>query len=261
VHWRRSAYHFGRHSVLELVFEAFGEDSARFGLFVAGFFATYKASERIIRHWRYQGREKETHDRCVPLAAGAIASAWLFLMDGDEAFRWTLSKYLAVRAGQCLANHIVSHLPAGCRKAASFGDVAVFGLSCAQLLYGHFVRPESLDPDYARFLTKITQVDPRWLEANTNGLRRGFADHEHVLDFVLLFDKINGKAAPDAMLQALLDAKPVPALPCEALHGGEGCPGHIARIWSGAFKEAVPMYFSLHLVPSLLFRLKHFISR
>jgi len=221
-----------------------------FGLFIAAFFATFKVSERLIHHWR-RGR----NDRWNALMAGALASTSLFIMDGDEGFRWTLSKYLAVRAGQCLLSHATRSLPQW-KPAFRFGNVLVFGLSCAQLMYGFFVRQESLDADYIKFLERFVCVDGRWIELNRQWLRQGMDARDSTVGLLASFEKIYTKDITPQLLHG--DFK---VIPCAALHPDHRCPRRVFQIWTNAFTGALPMYFSLHLIPSLLFRLKHFIQR
>lgn len=180
-------------------------------------------------------------------------------MDGDEGFRWTISKYLAVRAGQCLFSHATQKLPSW-QPAFRFGDAAVFGLSCGQLMYGFFVRQQSLDADYIKFMEKLVGVDSRWIELNRQWLRNGVDGQSDPLNLLASFEKINMKD-PTAQLSQYLSCTDLKALPCQALHPDYSCLHRVYDVWMNAFREVVPMYFSLHLVPSMLFRLKHFIQK
>lgn len=230
--------------------ESFGKETAKFGLFISLFFSSYKVSEKIISHWKIPNS---------PLLAGAISSLSFVVMSGEEAaFRWTLSQYLAVRALQCLYNHFIRLHPQF-KPFSYYGDVGLFALSSAQLMYGYFVRPGSLDPDYRGFVERITCTDKRIVEANRQFLRAGSGSLKgtDLLNLALLLEEVHSVQPvhlPYDLSQPLLSNSEISSFPCSALHFNEACPQRIINVWSSIFKQAFPMYFSLHLIPKLLFK-------
>lgn len=231
--------------------ESFGVESAKFGLFVSLFFSSYKLSEKIISHWKLPASS---------LLAGGIASLSFVVMgSGEEAsFRWTLAQYTAVRALQCLYNHFIRILP-HFKPFTYYGDVLLFALSSAQLLYGYFVRPGSLDPDYRGFVERLTRTDKRIVEANRQFLRAdtGVLNGPDLLNLALLLEQVHDISPSNLPLELatpLLQNSKLPSFPCAALHFDESCAESIFNVWSLIFKQAFPMYFSLHLIPRILFK-------
>lgn len=180
-------------------------------------------------------------------------------MSGEEAsFRWTVAEYVAVRAIQCLYNHFIRIAP-HFKPLTYYGDVLLFSLSSAQLMYGYFVRPGSLDPEYRAFVERLTCIDKRIIEANRQFLRgeTGILNGSGLLNLALTIEQVHNLSPSDLPTQLvipLLENSEISSFPCEALHFNEGCSERIFNIWSLLFKQSFPMYFSLHLIPKLLFK-------
>lgn len=233
----------------QLFKESFGKESAKFGLFISLFFSSYKVIEKIISHWNVPNS---------PLVAGAISSLSFIVMSGEEAaFRWTLAQYLAVRALQCLYNHFIQIHPQF-KSFSYYGDVMLFSLSSAQLMYGYFVRPGSLDPDYKGFVEKITCIDRRIIEANRQFLRSGTTlKGSNILDLALILEEVHSFSPhqlPDQISVPLISNSQISFFPCSVLHFNEICFERILNVWQLIFKQSFPMYFSLHLIPKFLFK-------
>ena len=230
--------------------ESFGKESTKFGLFVSLFFSSYKISEKIISHWKIPQSS---------LFAGGIASLSFLVMSGEDvSFRWTLSQYVAIRALQCLYNHFIRVNPQF-KPFTYYGDVGLFALSSAQLMYGYFVRPDSLDQDYRGFVERLTCTDKRIVEANRQFLKEnsGSLKGHELLNLALLLENVHSLSPsdlPDQLATPLLANAQISSFPCSVLHFDEACHERIFNVWSLIFKQATPMYFSLHLIPKLLFK-------
>lgn len=180
-------------------------------------------------------------------------------MSGEEAyFRWTVAEYVAVRALQCLYNHFIRIFPQF-KPLTYYGDVLLFSLSSAQLMYGYFVRPGSLDPEYRAFVERLTCTDKRIVEANRQFLRgsTGSLSGSDLLNLALTIEDVHNLSPSDLPNQIsipLLESSQISSFPCEALHFNEACSERILNVWSLVFKQTFPMYFSLHLIPKLLFK-------
>lgn len=208
-------------------------------------------SEKIISHWRIPQSS---------LFAGGIASLSFLVMSGEEAsFRWNLAEYVAVRSLQCLYNHFIRVHPQF-KPFSYYGDVLLFALSSAQLLYGYFVRPGSLDPDYRGFIERLTtRTDKAIVEANRQFLREntGILKGTDLLNLALLVENVHSiqpSELPEQLKMNLLENSHICSFPCSVLHFKETCYERIFNIWSLIFKQSIPMYFSLHLIPKLLFK-------
>ena len=236
--------------MLQLLKESFGKESAKFGLFVSLFFSSYKISEKIISHWRIPQSS---------FLAGGIASLSFLVMSGEDvSFRWTLSQYVTIRALQCLYNHFIRVHPQF-KPFSYYGDVGLFALSSAQLMYGYFVRPGSLDSDYRGFVERLTCTDKRIVEANRQFLRgnTGILKGPELLNLALLVENVHSLSPsdlPDQLAIPLLSNSQISAFPCSVFHFKEACHERILNVWSLIFKQSIPMYFSLHLIPKLLFK-------
>ena len=231
--------------------ESFGVESAKFGLFVSLFFSSYKLSEKIISHWNYQ----QVRFSPVP----SLPLSFVVMGSGEEtSFRWTLAQYTAVRALQCLYNHFIRILP-HFKPFTYYGDVLLFALSSAQLLYGYFVRPGSLDPDYRGFVDRLTRTDKRIVEANRQFLRAdtGVLTGPDLLNLALLLEHVHDISPSTFPLELA-----TPLLQNSKLSSFSLCstsfrwilPREHFNVWSLIFKQAFPMYFSLHLIPRILFK-------
>ncbi len=210
------------------------------------YFSSFKLTEQLICYWR-SGRK----DRWNALFAGAVASLSLAVMRGEEQFRWTLSQYLAMRAVQCLYNHLCRANP-HLKRFFYFGDVGLFSFSSAQLMYGYFVRPETLDLDYRKFVGRFAVVEEELVACGRQVYKNGRLELVALLTAAFTLPK----GAKIDFLQ--LEASK--SLPCTLFHLNCGCVERIISLWIRTFRQSAPMYLSLHLIPSLLFKLSHFIK-
>lgn len=246
-----------RIDIKSLFKESFSKETVKFGLFVSLFFSSYKVSEKIISHWNGPSS----------WLAGTIASMSLIVMKGEEAsFRWGLAQYVSVRAAQCLYNHLIRLNPP-LKPFFYYGDVALFSLSSAQLMYGYFVKPKTLDREYREFIERLTGVDGRIFEANGRFLREtkySNGNGMNLLNLALLLEEVhslNPLQLPLKISESLLKNETnLNYFPCEAFHYGEICWQRVFGLWRIIFQKSLPMYFSLHLVPSILFKMNKFFN-
>lgn len=219
---------------------------ARFGLFVSLYFSSFKLTEQLICYCR-KGRK----DRWNALFAGAVASASLAVLRGDEQARWTLAQYLAMRAAQCLYNHMCRAHPR-LKRFFYYGDVGLFSFSSGQLMYGYFVRPGTLDPDYKRFVERFADVNENIVARNRHVLRSGRLELYDLLVVALTLSGGSFELSRHEMAKTL---------PCSVFHSDSGgCVDRTVSLWLRTFRQAAPMYFPLHLIPMLVLKYRHFIK-
>lgn len=176
-------------------------------------------------------------------------------MEHDESFRWTLGQYLAMRAAQCLYNHLIRARP-NWKGLFYYGDVGLFSFASAQLMYGYFVRPETLDADYRKFVERFASVDEHLIAVNRDVIKASRVHLHDLLRIALSVEKI-----PNVLQQVLIEDSQLNSLPCCLLHHKSGfCLERILSLWWQTLQRATPMYFSLHLIPSLLFKMNQFLK-
>jgi len=131
------------------------------------------------------------------------------------------------------------------------GDVLVFALSCAQIMYGFLLRPDTLPRSYTSWINTAGQIPKEVVSINRDMVRDGTfnpADLEHIL------------ARPDlhpaniTALKAWSAALPSYG-PCSGSHPHIASCSYvpIERFFS-VFRWTLPIYGALHLVPMLLFK-------
>jgi hypothetical protein len=111
-------------------------------------------------------------------------------------------------------------------------------------MYGYFVRPETLDADYCKFVSRFAAVDERVVACNRQVLKNGD----------LLKAALSTFPADFGALEELQ------CLPCSIFHLDRDCWERVISLWMRTFRQSTPMYLSLHLIPSLLFKFQHFIK-
>jgi len=225
------------------ILAAFGRPATRFGLFIACYFALFKFLEDLI------AKSRQKKDRWNSFIAGALASITLRIETED--LRWSFAQYLAVRAGQCVVEHLVARKP-WLSRYVSAGDSLLFAICSGQLVYAFIVRPDTLDPDYSAFLTRIAQINPLIIKNVQNLMTMKAVDHEALINHVQKY----GKHAP---LGLFLRQTPA-IIGCECIHPQSDCLKRIVEATIGCFKIVFPMYLSLHTIPAIVFKLKTFMN-
>lgn len=218
---------------------SFGGTAIRFGSFVSLYFALFKILERIIE------RHRKRDDSWNAFIAGMASSVSIIFEEGDT--RWILAQYLLVRAMASAWCNIQGKFPI-LKSYTWYGDSAIFALCSGQAVYNFVVRPETMDPAYSHFLTRVTQMDPTVIELFRNKISGG------TLDPVTLTKLINRWSAKGVPVP--LDCLHADTITCNLIHPDRSCLNRILWILYANFRMVFPMYFSLHLVPPLLFRFK-----
>lgn len=205
-------------------------------MFVALYFLLFKISERLIAHLR------GVKDSWNAFAAGTIASISLLLE--RESTRWILAQYLAVRAiGSATSNTLLKY-PRLAKCTSQWGDAAIFGICAGQAVYSFVVRPGTVDPAYKAFLTQTTHMSPQVIELFQNLFKTGQVDPVRLS---LLISQI--KISDPSKIDSFLHGK----LTCDLIHPNQPCWMRVPWIFYANFRMFFPMYFSLHLIPTLLF--------
>ncbi|KAF8489481.1 hypothetical protein F5888DRAFT_1746487 [Russula emetica] len=131
------------------------------------------------------------------------------------------------------------------------GDVLVFVLSCAQIMYSFFMRPDTLPKSYVSWINTAGQIPKEVVSLNHDIIRtRTFnpVDLENILSRTDLHPR-NITA-----LEAWRAALP-PYGPCSGTHPHIlSCAYAPIERFSVVFRWTLPIYGALHVVPMLLFK-------
>lgn len=184
------------------------------------------------------------------MLAGGIAAFALTLQPAQT--RSILVQYSAVRAAQCIYESLRKSYPT-INKHNDTIWAAAFALCSGQLVYNFIMHPETLDPAYENFLTRVTRVHPAIIQS----FRMRFK-YNH-MDWRAL-DQYLARAYPDGLPSSQIDVmlrKTPTVIGCELCHAHEpACLSRIINIWPYVFRLMFPVYASLHTIPPIIFGLK-----
>ena len=126
----------------------------------------------------------------------------------------------------------------------SHGDVLLFAMSSAQVMYAYVMRPDTLDTGFWNFIVRAGPIDKETL-----GLLKDQCNGKNVdLRPALAAQSVAG--AMDAFGPVV--GEDVRCVPCQLMHRSTGCPGcalHVAMSAKDTFRKCFPFYLSIHLVP------------
>ncbi|KAI8969195.1 hypothetical protein BDF20DRAFT_907926 [Mycotypha africana] len=211
--------------ILEVSFKNL--DSVRFGAMFGLFALLWKFVNNSMRLCR--GKD----DRLNGFVSGAIAG--LSIMVEKKERRIDIAQQLFVRNG----------------------DALLYGIAGAQILYAYTMRPDTLPPDFYKFMVNAAQCPEGSLLLNAKSVRGTPIASEETMSVVK-------KLHPTKQALEVASGIPstqVPVIPCEVIHpwNNSCCITNIERFIK-VFKAFLPVYGTLHFVPMLLLRRKHFIS-
>lgn len=220
-----------------------GKESREFGLFIALFFSLYKVSERVLR------RVRKTDDGWNNFIAGMVAGLSLLAESSGNRMGW--AQYLFIRALHCSYNHFHTKLPL--LQKLKHGNSILFVLSCAQIVYGFALRPDSLPPEYAKFLGRLVHLPPMIIENVRKTVRNQPIDYEALVDYN---KRNNGNGDPFNGFTLYPNV-----IPCSIIHPSSDCNERAFNLFSKSFKVSAAMYLSFYLIPLLLFKNKEFLKK
>ncbi|KAI0312802.1 hypothetical protein OF83DRAFT_1066610 [Amylostereum chailletii] len=198
------------------------------------------------------------------VVAGAVAGgvAILFEKPGRQA---VISQQLFVRGLQgsynaYSRNHGL-HVPNG--------DVIVFSLACAQIMYAWLLSPETLPRSYVSWCAAIHTAShlPREAVAMNRDLVRTGRFQFQDLDKILDMPDLAPRNATDLVVKrTLASANPpiwgFPFMDCVATHPSvESCLATPFDRFLAVSRWMFPIYGALHLIPALLFKRKKFFEQ
>jgi hypothetical protein len=229
------------------------EEAVRLGMFLGSFTGGYHAVRCQLSR-----RTGMSPKRLALLAGGVGGFGSIFLKKNK---RRAYGLYLMARLAQSgYANQ---------KKKGRFhfwgshwdhGDVLLFALSSAQVMYSYVMRPETLDRGFWNFIVRAGPIGKETLAAVRDNCNGKAVDLTGLLipgatsaglgtgtvDF-------GGKALAAGTLSGGMSSSVfVPCVPCAAMHRSTGCPScasHVAQSSLATFRKCFPFYLSIHLVP------------
>ncbi|KAI8821419.1 uncharacterized protein EV422DRAFT_528084 [Fimicolochytrium jonesii] len=195
-----------------------------------------------------------------PSFIAAAISSGLSLLIIPKAKRADFAIVTLVRALDSFASFQKTWITDGLKKRkvplslVGNADSAIFILACARIMFCWFYTQEALPRDYTKWISKMSRLDVRPLEA-VRLLSRG----------EMVYGRDTGHAnllGDYAVSLGLPFASGDPAngqIPCTVVHGGiEGCIRHLYHVWWFGFWDALRIYIPVHLLPALIFHRHRF---
>ena len=122
------------------------------------------------------------------------------------------------------------------------GDVLLFALSSAQVMYAYVMRPETLDPGFWNFIVRAGPIDKETLGAVRAQCSGSPVDLSDLAQY----------AVPGKDPKAWTTGERLPCVPCAVMHRDTGCAlcaSHAVAASAATFRKCFPFYLSIHLVP------------
>ncbi|KAF9142552.1 hypothetical protein BGX30_002696 [Mortierella sp. GBA39] len=235
----------GKASFGEIFKESFfGADAIRFGSFFGVFSFLWKFVNNGLR--LHRGKD----DRINGAVAGAIAGLAILIESHER--RVSFAQQMLIRAGQGVYN-------AGKHRGLfSFrhGDAALFALACGQVLYAYTMQPESIPPEYLKFMINTARVPPEALAFNRARVRGFPVDVSQVQAMVQRFKPTAKSVETASKLTEYIDV-----IPCAVLHPSyDSCKVNNAERFFQVTKNILPVYATLNFVPLLVLRMKRLMA-
>ncbi|KAF9187315.1 hypothetical protein BGZ51_001405 [Haplosporangium sp. Z 767] len=235
----------GKGSFGQIFKEAFfGADALRFGSFFGVFSFLWKFVNNGLRLYR------GTDDRINGAVAGAIAGLAILIESHER--RVTFAQQMLIRAGQGVYN-------AGKHRGVfSFrhGDAALFALACGQVLYAYTMQPESIPPEYLKFMVNTARVPTEALAFNRARIRGFPVDVSQVQAMVRRF-----KPTPKALETVSKLTEYTDIIPCAVLHPSyDSCKVNNAERFYQVTRNIFPVYATLNFVPLVILRMKRLLA-
>ncbi|GAA5973669.1 hypothetical protein JCM11641_005071 [Rhodosporidiobolus odoratus] len=234
----------------------FGTDTIRFGSMLGLFSFLYKWTLHTLRLYNFgpsgPGEEETWH----AAAAGAVSG--LAVWAEKPSRRVTIGQQLFVRG---LQGHYTTLKSSGVVNIKNV-SVLVFGFSCAQIMYGWLMAPETLPSGYRRWILQASRVPEPCLPVHVSAYRTRTFDPNIARQAIdwgrKATDKNRNLIEEYAMRGEKGDFGP-PFVPCEVVHPWtDTCKWTAVDRWQAVFRWIAPVYAGLHFIPPIVFKWKVF---
>ncbi|TYZ68278.1 hypothetical protein PybrP1_002934 [[Pythium] brassicae (nom. inval.)] len=249
----------------------FRVDAVSFGLFLGWFTGGYRALRALLPVLlkRYAARKQQQNglaqtpqdaeqqhrreEQLSALASGALAGCAIVFVDAKK--RRSFALYALTRALQCAYNTAKRndywHFWGSDWR---FGDVLLFAVSSAQVMYAYVMRPSTLPPEYFRFIQNTGPVELETLSLVQQS-NRGVPIDQKLLERLIARKNVRVHfPLPEGVGVGAV-------IPCGLVHcEAASCTGGALRAFRRAFTKTFPLYLSLFIVPSVVIHFKKFLS-
>ncbi|KAJ7512894.1 hypothetical protein B0H11DRAFT_2213444 [Mycena galericulata] len=141
-----------------------------------------------------------------------------------------------------------------------YGPVIVFSLACGQIMYGFFLRPDTLPPYYNNWILAASKAPAEAFEFSVKRVQKNIVDLPALNRLIARPDVTpeNLTALCSLRDRALAGAPDLPRYgPCYVLHPETtACRTSLFLRFFEVARWMLPIYSALHFVPTLLFRWK-----
>ncbi|KAF9116088.1 hypothetical protein BGX27_004885 [Mortierella sp. AM989] len=222
----------------------FGADAIRFGSFFGAFSFLWKLVNNGLK--LYRGKD----DRLNGAISGAIAGLAILIESHER--RVTFAQTMLIRAGQGVYN-------AGKHRGVfSFrhGDAVLFALACGQVMYAYTIQPQSIPPEYLKFMVNTARVPTEALAFNRARVRGFPLDMQEVTAMVKRY-----KGTPKALETVSKMTEWTNVVPCAVIHPHvDSCRRNNMERFVEVTNGILPVYATLNFVPLLVLRIKKLLA-
>ncbi|CAM6126178.1 unnamed protein product [Calypogeia fissa] len=215
------------------------KETLRYGLFVGTFAGSFCTVDETIA--AIGGGRRTAKWRA--LVAGAVAGPSL-LLTGSEMRHTSMAIYIFMRASVLAARCGIKSKRWGsiCWPLTwKHGDTFLMCLSSSQILYAWIMYPKSLPSSYISFLNKHGGKDTSIIHAvKALALKKGLPEKLSAVTQHYHSRGVNVDLTSDIKL------------PCQIIHGGQGCEEHFLSFIKDSYLRSLPVYLPVYLVPALI---------
>eukprot|EP00658_Telonema_sp_P-2_P038664 TRINITY_DN27696_c0_g1_i2.p1 TRINITY_DN27696_c0_g1~~TRINITY_DN27696_c0_g1_i2.p1 ORF type:complete len:448 (-),score=89.77 TRINITY_DN27696_c0_g1_i2:202-1545(-) len=201
---------------------------------------------------RIAGKLSSCSDQLCTVSAAMIAGTAMAL-DGGEAAqprRTSFALYTGVRASEFCLNGLTS---SGWLPEWGGFDTAMFCASCSRIMYAWFYAPDTLPVHYEKWITLMSEVDPR-LRAGLRALHLGSAPGYESVGYGTRSDILASYCNAHGVDPALGDLVSCIPVPSQVVHPLSPNGLHnFCRRWIRGFIKALLIYTPIHVVPIMVF--------
>ncbi|KAF9977993.1 hypothetical protein BGZ73_004118 [Actinomortierella ambigua] len=235
----------GKAPFFRVLKEAFtGHDSLRFGAFFGMFSFLWKFVNNSLK--LHRGKD----DRINGAVAGAVAGLAILIEHHER--RVSFAQQMLIRAGQGVYN-AAKHRG---RFEFRHGDALLFALGSAQVLYAYCMQPDTIPPEYFRFMVKTARVHTEALAFNRARVRGFPVDVSQVTALVQRLKPTKRNLEIASQLTEYTDI-----IPCAVLHPSfDSCRINNVERFVQVTKNIFPVYATLNFVPLLILRMKRLVA-
>jgi hypothetical protein len=139
------------------------------------------------------------------------------------------------------------------------GDSFLFALATASILYAFVFRPDTIPKGYYGWMKARARVPtPVLLDHAAHQVKLHEISSSFPIDtqhYDALLERTKATDGNREIFRGYVERNGgcIPGYPCVLFHPtSDGCVNHFCSLWKAVFKEMIPVYFSLSMVPLLV---------